>query len=379
MIKGIQIERFKGLHSTPMLNVGKVNVLAGANGRGKSSLCQVLLTLSQTWDEDAMDALLPNGDWVKLGTYGDIHYAYDDDPTILFHIITDNSIDYDFKLIYTRSKSKESLVELENAVVNGKSIMDSSGYDSSSGFSAGGSLGVNISLSRLSDYPSLTALRHIHYVAANRIAASYREPLDETASKLTPEGTNVLSVLWNHRENGCLKEVEGLMKRILDGAEIHVESSANELEFTLNSAKDTKLFRPTNVGYGHSFILSVVTALAIAKENETLIVENPEAHLHPAAQAKLMNVIVDVANRKNIQVFVETHSDHILNTSLIAVKDKVLSLEDFQVQFFSGRFNEEKHFESTVQNLEITQGGHIINAPKNFFEQYAIDLEKLYL
>ena len=378
MIKGIQIERFKGIRSTPMLKVGKVNVLAGANGRGKSSLCQVLLTLSQTWGEDAMDALLPNGEWVELGTYEDIHYVYDNDPTILFHFVTDNSIDNDFLLVYNRSKSKATLIELENAIVNGKTIMDSSGY-SSSGFTSGDSSELDISLSRLSDYPSLTALRHIHYVAANRVSAPYRESLKETALKLAPDGSNVLSVIWNHQDNGCIKEVEDLMKSILDGAEIHIEPSANDLVLSLNSAKDTRLFRPTNVGYGYSFILSVIVALTIAKKNETLIVENPEAHLHPAAQAKLMNVIIEMANRKNIQVFVETHSEHVLNTSLIAVKEKSLSIEDFQVLFFSGRVNEEDHYESIVQNLEITQGGHILNAPQNFFEQYALDLEKLYL
>ena len=73
MIRAIQIERFKGLRHTPLLNLGKVNLLTGENGRGKSSLCQVLLTLAQTWDVEAMDALLPNGEWVKLGSYEDIH------------------------------------------------------------------------------------------------------------------------------------------------------------------------------------------------------------------------------------------------------------------------------------------------------------------
>ena len=110
-----------------------------------------------------------------------------------------------------------------------------------------------------------------------------------------------------------------------------------------------------------------------------IIVENPEAHLHPAAQAKLMNALIEMANRKNLQVFVETHSDHILNTSLLEVKDGKLTTDGFQVLFFSGRTNEDGHFESTVQNLEVTKVGHIIDAPRMFFEQYATDLEKLYL
>lgn len=378
MIRAIQIERFKGLRHTPLLNLGKVNLLTGENGRGKSSLCQVLLTLAQTWDVEAMDALLPNGEWVKLGSYEDIHYVYDKDSTIVFHLITDSAKDNDFNIVFDRSETKKTLIELTNVAVDGKPITDSSG-NSMGDFSSDFSLDFDVSLSRLSDYPTITALRNLHYIAANRIAVTYRDTLDENASVLAPNGSNVLSVLWNHRDEGCLKEVEKLMSDILDGAEFHLEYSSNDLVFTMNSAIDTTLFRPSNVGYGHGFILSVITALTIAKDNDILIVENPEAHLHPSAQAKLMNAIIDMASRKKLQVFVETHSDHILNTSLIAAKEKRLQPDNLQVLFFSGRMNEEGHFESVVQNLEITSSGHIIDAPQKFFEQYALDLEKLYL
>jgi predicted ATPase len=379
MIKELQIQRFKGIRNTPKLQIGKINLLTGANGRGKSSLCQVLLTLAQTWDAEAFDALLTyQGKWLGLGSYADVHYAYDSDSTIVFQIQTDDAKDYSFKLQYDQSRAKPTLIELANAEVNGVSIMDNSG-NSMGDFNSDFNSDFDVSLSRLTDYPSLMALRNIHYVSASRLAASYREPLDESAEKLRPDGSNVLSVLWNHRETGCLKELEDLMNGILDGAKIHFDISANELVFTLNSAKDDMLFKPVNVGYGHGYILSVIATLLIAKENDTLIVENPEAHLHPAAQAKLMNVVIDYANRKNLQVFIETHSDHILNTALVAVKDRKLTTDDFQVMFFSGKMNADGHFEATVQNLEVTNGGHIIDAPSKFFEQYATDLEKLYL
>lgn len=378
MIKEIQIERFKGLRQTPLLELGRVNLLTGANGRGKSSLCQALLTLAQTWDLEAMNALMPKGKWVDLGVYADVHYVYDSDSTIMFRIVTDDTTDNDFHLVYDHGVTKSTLIELANVSVNGKSIMDSSG-NSMGDFSSDFSSDFDVRLSRLSDYPSLMALCRVHYIAANRIAAPHRETIDESATVLTFDGANVLSVLWNHREDGCLQAAEKLMSEILDGSEIKLETSANELVFTLNSVKDSVLFRPANVGYGHGFILSVVTALVIAKEKDMIIVENPEAHLHPAAQAKLMNAIIEVANRKKLQVFVETHSDHILNTSLVAVKDGKLTTDDFRVLFFSGKTNSDGHFESTVQNLEVTKSGHIIEAPRMFFEQYATDLEKLYL
>ena len=379
MIKKIQIERFKSLRRTPLLELGKVNLLTGANGRGKSSLFQVFLTLSQTWDKEAMNSLLTNGKGVNLGLYADVHNVYDADTSIVFHIVTNNEGDNEFWLKYDRSKPKPTLIELSDAKVNGNSIFDSSG-NTMGDFNSDFSSDFNISLSQLNDYPSLISLRHIHYIAADRKTAQYHEPMDESAVDLTPDGSNVLSVLWNNRNQGILDEVERIMDNILDGSSFHIEPQANELVFTLNSAKDDVLFQPINVGYGHGYILSVITALVIAKEEDTLIIENPEAHLHPAAQAKLMNIIIDYAIKKRIQVFVETHSDHILNTSLLAVKNSNidLSVEDMQVLFFSGHRGEDGHYESSVQNLEITQEGHILNPPQQFFEQYAMDLRDLY-
>ena len=379
MIKKIQIERFKSLRRTPLLELGRVNLLTGANGRGKSSLFQVFLTLSQTWDKEAMNSLLANGKWVNLGLYADVHNVYDADTSIVFYIVTDNEGDNEFWLKYDRSNLKPTLIELSDAKVNGKSIFDSSG-NTMGDFSPDFSSDFDISLSQLNDYPSLIALRRIHYIAADRKTAPYHETMDESAVDLTPNGSNVLSVLWNNRDQGVLTEVEGIMDGILDGSSFHIEPMANELVFTLNSAKDDVLFQPVNVGYGHGYILSVITALVIAKEEDALIIENPEAHLHPAAQAKLMNVIVDYAIKKKIQVFVETHSDHILNTSLLAVKnsDIDLSAKDMQVLFFSGHKGEDGHYESSVQNLEVTQEGHILNPPRQFFEQYATDLRDLY-
>ena len=82
MIKTIQIDRFKSLRHTLPAEMGRVTLLTGANGRGKSSFCQALLVLSQTWRRGWMDNLLPNGVWKNLGEYDDIVNAFDQDKTI---------------------------------------------------------------------------------------------------------------------------------------------------------------------------------------------------------------------------------------------------------------------------------------------------------
>lgn len=382
MIKEIQISRFKNLRHTDRLSLGKINLLAGANGCGKSSFCQVLLCLSQTWRKGAMNNLLPQGIWKSLGNYDDIYYAYAEDSSMEFLLKSDQGEYNEFKLIYRKSTSAPTLGEIECAYVNGMSIFDDS---SSSDDDIDGNDHVEEEeslLSSLSDYPNLLALRNLYYIAADRKAAPYKEPLDETTpiDYISPDGSNVLNVLWKYREKSILPVIEQLVKRVLEGGMIKLEPNGNDLELTINSVNNSKLFRPENVGFGYGYILSVLTALVISKQGSTLIVENPEAHLHPSAQAALTNVLIEYANNKDIQLFIETHSDHVLNTLLRAVKNKEnpLTRADIQILFFASEKTEEGHAEARVQALEITDGGHIQRPPKKFFEQYAIDLRYLY-
>lgn len=382
MIKEIQISRFKNLRHTDKLGLGKINLLAGANGCGKSSFCQVLLCLSQTWRKGAMNNLLPQGIWKSLGNYDDIYYAYADDSSIEFLLKSDQGDYNEFKLIYRKSASAPTLGEIDSAYVNGMSIFDDSSSrddatDGNDHVEEGDSL-----LSSLSDYPNLLALRNLYYISADRKAAPFKEPLDETTpiDYISPDGSNVLNVLWKYRGDGILPRIEQLVKRVLEGGMIKLEPNGNDLELTINSVNNSKLFRPENVGFGYGYILSVLTALVISKQGSTLIIENPEAHLHPSAQAALTNVLIEYANNKNIQLFIETHSDHVLNTLLRAVKSREnpLTRADIQVLFFALEKTEEGHTEARVQALEITDGGHIQRPPKKFFEQYAIDLRYLY-
>lgn len=382
MIKTIQIDRFKSLRHTLPAEMGRVTLLTGANGRGKSSFCQALLVLSQTWRRGWMDNLLPNGVWKNLGEYDDIVNAFDQDKTIGFHITTDTEVDNDYMLLFKKNTSTPSVGEVDSVRVNGRPIHDDSGSsDSSSSDDEDGDDGSeNILLASLSDFPALMSLQRMFYVAAERVAAPEGQPIDEATpfEYLAPNGSNVLKALWMNRESGCIEKVQELLERILDGGGLKLETDGSRVTLKINSVDDGSFYQPVNVGYGYSYILTLLTAMVLAPNDSFIIVENPEAHLHPSAQAKMMNEMIAVAKERRIQLIVETHSDHILNTSLRAVKEHKLDLKDLQVLFFYNHTDDEEHVEARVQNLELNQMGHILNPPKQFFEQYSIDLRALY-
>lgn len=384
MIRTIQIDRFKSLRHTSPAEMGQVTLLTGANGRGKSTFCQALLLLSQTWRRGWMDNLLPNGVWKNLGEYDDVVNAFDQDKTIGFHIMTDTELDNDYMLLFKKSEETPSLGDVVSVRVNGRPIHDDSGSSDDGGYDDDGAGeedgSENILLASLSDFTSLMSLQRMFYVAAERVAAPEGQPIDEASpfEYLAPNGSNVLKALWTNRESGCVEKVQELLERILGGGGLRLETDGSRLTLKINSVDDGAFYQPVNVGYGYSYILTLLTALVLAPPNSFIIVENPEAHLHPAAQANMMNEMIAVAKERRIQLIVETHSDHILNTSLRAVKEGKLEVEDMQVLFFSNHTDDEGHVEARLQNLELNQFGHILNPPKQFFEQYSLDLRALY-
>jgi predicted ATPase len=81
-----------------------------------------------------------------------------------------------------------------------------------------------------------------------------------------------------------------------------------------------------------------------------------------------------LAAKNGVQIMLETHSDHIINGALIAVKDAFLTKEQLSVYFFER--NEEEH-SAIAHKLEVTDKGKIRRPPKDFFDQFDKDLQRL--
>jgi len=136
-------------------------------------------------------------------------------------------------------------------------------------------------------------------------------------------------------------------------------------------APDGDWVRPTNMGFGVSYALPVIVAALTASEGGLLIVENPEAHLHPAGQSEMGRFLAQMA-ASGLQVIVETHSDHVLNGVRLAIADVDLELgaNDAIVHYFPDGDEE-------VQPLAFTPSGGILDWPAGFFDQFRIDVARL--
>ncbi|MCX7370914.1 MAG: DUF3696 domain-containing protein [Alphaproteobacteria bacterium] len=117
----------------------------------------------------------------------------------------------------------------------------------------------------------------------------------------------------------------------------------------------------TDVGFGVSQVLPVITLLLFVPEGSTVILEQPEIHLHPLAQSALADVIIYAANRRRVQVILESHSEHLLLRLQRRVAEGVLSNEDVRLYFCNSA-----HGASIAMPLQLDLLGQIDNWPEHF-------------
>lgn len=131
--------------------------------------------------------------------------------------------------------------------------------------------------------------------------------------------------------------------------------------------------RAPNMGFGVSYGLPIVLAGLFAPEGGLLIVENPEAHLHPAGQSRVGGFLARLA-AAGVQVLVETHSDHVLNGIRRAIGEQGVLDADAAVVHF---FDQETSTQPEIATLRFTKAGGLSQWPRRFFDQYQLDVAAL--
>jgi predicted ATPase len=117
-----------------------------------------------------------------------------------------------------------------------------------------------------------------------------------------------------------------------------------------------------DVGFGVSQVLPVLVLCYYVPERSIVIFEQPEIHLHPSVQSCLADVFIHVALQRNVQIIVESHSEHLLNRLLRRIAEGELSPEDVALYFC-----EIGDRETRLLTLETDSFGNVRNWPAGFF------------
>ncbi|MBI5360852.1 MAG: DUF3696 domain-containing protein [Planctomycetes bacterium] len=141
-----------------------------------------------------------------------------------------------------------------------------------------------------------------------------------------------------------------------------ISSSSGLYKVTVRKTSQCPEALITDVGFGVSQILPVLVLCFYVPEGSTIILEQPEIHLHPSVQAGLADVFIDAVKRKNIQIIFESHSEHLLRRIQRRVAENKISNEKIALYFC-----EMAGSHSELSALDLEKSGNIINWPKDFF------------
>lgn len=169
-------------------------------------------------------------------------------------------------------------------------------------------------------------------------------------------------------ERTVVRQTEAWLSRIVRPIQLQAQRVAGSDLATLrfrDPALDADWTRPANVGFGLSYALPVVVAGLTVPAGSLFLVENPEAHLHPAGQSAMAAFLAQVA-ASGVQVVIETHSDHVVNgVRRAVVSDALIPAPDVAIHAFG---------EAGPTSIGVTDSGALTAWPEQFFDQIQKDL-----
>lgn len=384
MIEQVSISNFKCFETLTKIPMSRFTFLYGKNGRGKSSVVQSLLLLSQTLRENGMslDSLMISGKMVSLGTYDDIRNQYvDASNPIEIEISTDT--ENPLRLKFKRSPEKPTIALLDDIWVGDIPYFNYAENDASSPILFSDER-ENIQKEKIilpqSDIKTYSSLLSLSYVAADRRGpANYEARRDIMGSlEVDVRGEYLINALAVSSDEFKERFTEEL-SLILSGASVRVYANPDtpdRIELFLDSVNNhNKGFRPRNVGFGYSYVLPIVFQTLMAPEDGIIVIENPEAHLYPAAQSRLVDFLVKYAKRKNLQIILETHSDHIINGLRIAVKNGVAAPSETTILFFDR--DDDESGSPIIEKVSVDERGALSSQPRDFMDEWTRQMLEL--
>ncbi|MBT3207001.1 MAG: DUF3696 domain-containing protein [Bacteroidetes bacterium] len=380
MIKSIELRNFKCIKDKHF-HLRNLNVLLGLNGQGKSSFIQSLLVLRQSSEKLNKGILSLNGDLIRIGNSRDALYQYAKDKLTInlqlaneepYNMIFDYEKDSDIFIIGDSNKKTENNFpndDTSGLFGNTFQYLNANRIEPKSHHSK--------SLSNVSYENSLGAKGEytVHYLEVRASESIEFENClhSDTTIITTNKNEKLLDKSLIHQVNLWLGEISPNINVKTD----NISSDFVKLEYEYNQPTfgKTMAFKPENVGFGISYALHVVTALLAAKSGSLIIIESPESHIHPRGQAEL-GKLISLVSKNNVQIIIETHSDHILNGIRVGIKENP-DLKNNCILFYFKKIVEEQEQYSAITDIKIDENGTLSDYPKNLLDEWSNLLSKL--
>ena len=422
MLTHIRVKNFKSWADSGEVALAPLTGFFGTNSSGKSSLLQMLLLLKQTIGREAVLFFGDESSLVNLGSFRDVIHRHDTDASLELEFgcnlrqpgeirilgrdtdwwkIQNLQISVDIFTFTTSIRQKQHSLRvasirysLDSGDVpevrwgNGRwSYRDLFGKQPSWREQVSDCYGGSVSEDGVNPLASAfeRQFSHVYYLGPARVTPQRCYHWEGTHPQNTGLwGDKAIDALLSARVKRLKTHYQGEHRQIEEQVSAWLQSmelaSAFSLEpsnngdgrdYEVRIKKDSVSPAVTlvDMGYGLSQFLPVLVFCYYAPEGSTLILEQPGMHLHPKVQSQLADLLIEVVTERNLQVLVESHSEHLLNRLQRRIAEEQISVDKTALYFCRNNGGV-----SACERLEMDEFGNIANWPENFFGDEMGDL-----
>ncbi|HLO64830.1 MAG TPA: DUF3696 domain-containing protein [Azonexus sp.] len=378
-LKSLSLQNFKSVEDLS-LPLEALTVLTGLNGSGKSSVLQAIALIKQSLDADPTgNHLALRGPWLHLGRSDDVLFEGEKaDALGLILTTNEGSISWQCDApagLDTLNTTPTGNVKLLRKIFSGFQFIQADRMTPAIQYEQASSVDRDKgSLGPRGEYT-------VDYLSRNedmRVSAKRRYPESRLRSDRDRElmrSVAPTAYLWDVT-TAWLQLLSPGVRPVAKPLEL---ADAATLRFEYKGYKDiqrdvaSREHRPSNVGFGLTYSLPIIVACLSAEPGSLLLLENPEAHLHPRGQSAL-GLLLSLCASDGVQIIVETHSDHVLNGIRLAAKRKDILSKDVAVHFFTRSVETGI---STCESPVLLDNGRFSDWPSGFFDEWGNALDEL--
>lgn len=393
----LSLENFKCFEKLDM-DFGKITLLTGANSSGKSSVFYAILGAIQSGEFPFQFS--PNGKFVNMGDYEEmvfqrdkekqiklLYEGYDDYHDDIWFTVNSHWIYEDSNVLPVLKSLKidynENKIEIDktNRLVkywNKDKLLEEITFEDILGVS-------DESIVDFRDLLIADKLPGILIDIVNEIFVDWdfnfvnaSQIPKRTSYEITNENLKVGKygqgyqdqiIRWQTKESKELEDLLSIMQELKLFQNIKAERlGGGRYELRVQVHKNGPSVALNDVGFGISQFLPIIVADLQLPKNGTLMVAQPEVHLHPSVQAKFGSYLVNQVNTTEKRYIIETHSEYIFNRIRLQIVKGEIDPNDVKMYYLQNDGNG-----AIAHLLELTKDGQIKNAPKDFFETYLMD------
>ncbi len=356
------------------INFSNLTVLAGGNGAGKSTVIQSFLLFAQTFKRkdfaNIPKMLYINDYFCELGSSNRLLNYSADEETIEFVFKDQNDNEVEF--VTSQDKQDLNILNIDNI----EEVLES----------------LNIS-------NALNFVAFFDFIGADRFGPKSFHHTDSNFSRINVGkfGEYTALILHHHKlksldnmSGDLLHNVNLWLSKIFGYVQVDTQfiDEANIAMIKVKNHPKGEYENPVNMPYGVSYLLPIIVSCLVrnipkselfedfkspVEENEMVIIENPEAHLHPSAQS-MLGVFLAIMS-KYMQIVIETHSEHIINGIRLATIEDFVDHNNISINFFEASVD---NFEPDITNIKIDIMSDLTDWPRGFFDQQTVDIGTIF-